>query len=64
MMKEEAGELLEKLKNGEVKEVTVAKEDFDLFRSVLTERDDFKHFRGIAGHFGKTVYQYLEEPRS
>ncbi|WP_435390884.1 hypothetical protein [Jeotgalibacillus haloalkalitolerans] len=63
-MKEEAGELLEKLKNGEVKEVTVAKEDFDLFRSVLTERDDFKHFRGIAGHFGKTVYQYLEEPRS
>ncbi|AJD90798.1 hypothetical protein JMA_14810 [Jeotgalibacillus malaysiensis] len=64
MNKEEAYELLEQLKNGQVDEVIVSKDDFDLFRSVLTEREDFKHFRGIAGHYGKTVYQYLDEPRS
>ncbi|MFB1081303.1 hypothetical protein [Jeotgalibacillus sp. JSM ZJ347] len=64
MTAEEANIQLEQLKNGELKEVIVEKEDFDLFRGVLTGREDFKHFRGIAGHYGRTVYQYLEEPRS
>ncbi|MBM7578301.1 hypothetical protein [Jeotgalibacillus terrae] len=64
MTKEEVNVLLDQLKSGELTEVAVEKEDFDLFSSVLRVRDDFKHFRGIAGHYGKTVYHYLEEPRS
>ncbi|KIL50269.1 hypothetical protein KP77_16440 [Jeotgalibacillus alimentarius] len=64
MTKEEVNALLDQLKSGELTEVTVEKKDFDLFSSVLRARDDFKHFRGIARHYGKTVYHYLEEPRS
>ncbi|MFB6465703.1 hypothetical protein ACE38V_02670 [Cytobacillus sp. Hz8] len=64
MNQELVNEVLEKLKNGELSEHYVKKEDFLSFREVLVKRPDFKHFRGIAGHGGNIVYQYLQEPRS
>lgn len=57
-------ELLDKLKNGELAEYYVKKEDFLEFRSVLVSRPDFKHFRGIGQRGGDVLYQYLSEPRS
>lgn len=57
-------EVLEKLKNGELSEFYVKKEDFMDFRQVLVKRDDFKHFRGIGQRGGDVLYQYLKEPRS
>ena len=64
MDKNLAEELLEKLKNGELTEVKVEKEDFLSFREQLVRREDFKHFRGHAKHNGATVFTYMEEPRS
>lgn len=57
-------DLLEKLKSGEIPELTISKEDFLSFRVELVKRPDFKHFRGIAKHDGITTYTYLEEARS
>jgi hypothetical protein len=57
-------EVLEKLKNGEIAEYYVKKEDFLEFRMVLVSRTDFKQFRGIAQRGGDVLYQYLAEPRS
>ncbi|TFE03679.1 abortive phage infection protein [Jeotgalibacillus sp. R-1-5s-1] len=64
MTKEEINQMFEQLKNKEINEVFVKKEQFDEVREVLVARNDFKHFRGIAGHNGHTVYTYLDEPRS
>lgn len=64
MNKEDAAELIEKLKLGEISEFTVSKEDFLFFREQIVSRSDFKHFRGIAKHGGITTYTYLEEARS
>ncbi|WP_019242502.1 MULTISPECIES: hypothetical protein [Bacillus] len=61
---ETANDLLEKLKNGELSEVLIKKEDFLSFRAQLVKREDFKHFHGVAKHGGVTVYSYLEEERS
>ncbi|MBD8013686.1 MULTISPECIES: hypothetical protein [Planococcus] len=55
-------QLLEDLKNGEIESITIQKEDFLDFRTVLIAREDFKHFRGTAYHLGLTVYTYTEEP--
>ncbi|MCQ6275079.1 hypothetical protein JMM81_08910 [Bacillus sp. V3B] len=55
---------LDKLKSGEIQEYFVKKDDFLDFRKVLVEREDFKHFRGIAQRNGDVLYQYLEEARS
>lgn len=64
-MKDELiNEVLDKLKNGEISEYYVKKEDFLPFREVLGKRADFKHFRGIAKQGGDVLYQYLQEPRS
>lgn len=56
--------VLDKLKNGELQEYHVSKEEFLNFRNNLIERDDFKHFRGIALQGGSIIYRYLQEPRS
>lgn len=64
MTKEEIDEILEQLKKGELKEYHVTKEDFLSFRQVLVNREDFKHFRGIAQRGGEVIYQYTENPRS
>lgn len=57
-------EVLDKLKNGDISEYYVPKEDFLPFREILVRREDFKHFRGIAQHGGNVIYRYLEEARS
>lgn len=64
MNQELAIEMLEKLKSGELKELTVNKEDFLAFREHLVKRTDFKHFHGTAKHGGVTTYIYLQEERS
>lgn len=64
-MKEDlVNEVLEKLKNGEISEYYVKKEEFLEFRKTLVKRSDFKHFRGVAKRGGDVLYQYLQEPRS
>lgn len=57
-------EILNKLRDGELNEFHVTKEQFLAFRNVLVKREDFKHFRGIALHGGEVIYKYLQEPRS
>ncbi|MBM7647318.1 hypothetical protein JOC78_000239 [Bacillus ectoiniformans] len=64
MSSENIVQQMEQLKNGEIKECFVSKENFLEFRKVLVKREDFKHFRGIAQRGGNVIYTYLEEPRS
>lgn len=64
MNAEEITRILTELKNGELQEYLVKKEDFLDFRQVLVKREDFKHFRGIAQRGGDVLYQYLQEARS
>ena len=64
MTKEEIHEILEQLEKGEISEYHVTKEEFLSFRQELVNREDFKHFRGIAQRGGEVVYQYTENPRS
>lgn len=64
MNKELVYEILDKLKNGELAEHYVSKEDFLSFREHLVTRSDFKHFRGIAGRGGTVIYQYIKNARS
>ncbi|WP_147531746.1 hypothetical protein [Bacillus marasmi] len=55
---------LEKLKNKELQEFLVKKEEFLAVRKIIVDRDDFKHFRGTALRGGDVLYEYLDEPRS
>lgn len=64
MEEQQALELLQQLRNKDVKELHVTKDQFLPFRQVLVKQEDFKHFRGIAGHGGGVIYHYLDEPRS
>ncbi|MDN7241427.1 hypothetical protein QWY14_06460 [Planococcus sp. N028] len=54
--------MLDQLKAGEIASITIQKEDFLDFRSILIGRPDFKHFRGAAFHHGTTIYTYTEDP--
>ena len=56
--------LINQLANGEISEISVKKNDFLTFRQIIVNREDFKHFRGIAHHGGGVIYTYLEEARS
>jgi hypothetical protein len=58
-----ARELLDRLASGELEEVLIRKEDFNVFREVLVKRNDFKHYRGLAQRGGDVIYQYLKTPR-
>lgn len=64
MDKDQALRMLESLKNKEVEEIFVSKQDFMAFREVLVKREDFKNFRGVAQRGGDVVFQYMNEPRS
>ncbi|WP_456275744.1 hypothetical protein [Bacillus sp. AK128] len=64
MNQTEIEHILDKIRNGELEEYLVSKEDFLPFREVLVNQSDFKHFRGIAKHGGAVVYTYTENPRS
>lgn len=57
-------QILDQLKSGEIREYFVKQDDFLVFRKALVQREDFKHFRGIAQRGGDVLYQYLEEARS
>lgn len=57
-------EMIEKLKDGKIRQIEVDKKTFYEFRELIVEREDFKHFRGIAKQSGIVVYEYLEEERS
>ncbi|MFY4776764.1 hypothetical protein [Metabacillus sp. RGM 3146] len=64
MDKEVVHNILNQLKEKEINNYYVSKEEFLNFREVLVKRDDFKHFRGIGQRGGAVVYQYLDIPRS
>lgn len=64
MDKEQAVRMLESLKNNEVEEIFVAKQDFMDFRELLVKREDFKHIRGIAQRGGDVIFRYMDEARS
>ena len=57
-------DMLDELKNGTRKDITVDKKEFYSFREVLVKREDFKHFRGVAKQGGQVIYQYMEVARS
>jgi hypothetical protein len=56
--------MLDELKNGTRKDITIDKNEFYAFREVLVKREDFKHFRGVAKQGGQVIYQYMEVARS
>jgi hypothetical protein len=64
MIREEISMIFDSLKNGEMEEYLVSKEEFLHFRVELVKREDFKHFRGIAQRGGAVLYRYTENPRS
>ncbi|MCM3663219.1 hypothetical protein M3204_02300 [Mesobacillus subterraneus] len=64
MEKDQAARMLDSLKNREVEEIFVSKQDFMVFREVIVKREDFKKFRGIAQRGGDVIYQYMNEARS
>ena len=55
---------LEQLKEGDISSITVEKENFLEFRKELIQREDFKHFRGIAKQGGIVIYTYEKDARS
>lgn len=57
-------QIFEQLKNGEIKEYLVKRDEFLEFRQILVKRPDFKYFHGIAQRGGDVLYQYMKEPRS
>ncbi|WP_078391405.1 hypothetical protein [Shouchella patagoniensis] len=58
MTEEKAQELLDSLRSGELESVTIKKEEFPVFRSIFTNQEDIKNFRGTAKHYGSIVYTY------
>lgn len=56
--------ILNQLKENEISEYRVSKEDFFTFQPVLLKRDDFKHFAGNAQRGGDIIFTYLAEERS
>ncbi|WP_277586379.1 abortive phage infection protein [Psychrobacillus antarcticus] len=63
-MQQSFEEKLNMLKNGDIKDVVIEKNDFIDFREVLVQREDFKHFSGNAKQGGQIVYTYLNIARS
>jgi hypothetical protein len=64
MDKTDVEHILDKLRNQEIEEYIVEKEQFLSFREVLVNQSDFKHFRGIAQHGGTVIYTYVDKARS
>lgn len=52
------------LKQGEIKEIVLSKEEFLNIRGELTKRPDFKHFIGTARKGGEVCYVWSEEART
>ncbi|WP_335870181.1 hypothetical protein [Bacillus sp. 2205SS5-2] len=64
MQPEECLSLLNSLRQREVSEILIQKENFLTFRQTLVEQEDFKYFRGNALQGGNVIYTYLNEERS
>lgn len=64
MEDEQIIQVLDQLKNGEIQEYYVTKENFLDFRRILVKREDFKHYQGIAHRGGNILYRYLDQARS
>lgn len=58
METKDAEMILNQLRQGEIEAYRVTKADFLSFRAVLTNQEDFLHFRGNAQHGGETIYTY------
>jgi hypothetical protein len=58
MIKEEALQILQQLRTQEISSYRVNKQDFLDFRSVLSEQEDMKNFRGNAQHGGEAIYTF------
>ncbi|KEF39084.1 hypothetical protein M670_01471 [Schinkia azotoformans MEV2011] len=59
--KEEIEEIIEKLRNGEIKQYEVTKEEFMEFREVLIKQKDKEQIRGEAKKGGVVVYTHVNE---
>lgn len=57
-------EMLDQLRNGEVKSIFINKAEFLQFRELLVKDAQFKNFRGDANQGGDVVFTFLETPRS
>lgn len=57
-------EMLQQLKEGEIKSIEIDKDQFYTFREVLIRHPLFKHFRGDAKQSGRVIYTYIEIARS
>ncbi len=64
MSEAEILEQLQLLRDREIEEIHIEKDDFLTFRAILVKQKDFKQFRGIAKHGGNIDYRYLDSPRS
>ncbi|WDF02942.1 hypothetical protein [Shouchella hunanensis] len=58
MTEELANEILQQLRDGEIKEYRVEKNAFNVFRLALVAQEDMKNFRGNAQHKGAIIYTY------
>lgn len=61
---EQYKQLLDQLRNGEIQQLEIKKEDFLAFREVLVKDTQFKHFRGEAQQGGNIIFTFLDVPRS
>ena len=61
---EQYKQLLDQLRNGEIQQLEVKKEEFLAFREVLVKDAQFKHFRGEAQQGGNIIFTFLDVPRS
>lgn len=57
-------EMMNQLRNGEIKSFELEKNEFLSFREVLIKDEQFKHFRGEAKQGGNVVFTFLQNPRS
>ncbi|KSU84322.1 MULTISPECIES: hypothetical protein [Fictibacillus] len=57
-----ANEILSDLRNGNLSEYIVIKEEFPLFRDVLVKQEDKKAFRGIIVPGGGGDIKYFYQP--
>ncbi len=64
MDEQTAIEIIQKLRSQQIEKLEINKEDFLMFRSILVQQEDFKHFRGVAQRGGAVEYYYVDEPRS
>lgn len=61
---EQHQQLLDQLRNGEVKSIEIEKNNYLAFREVLVRDPQFKHFRGEAKQGGNIVFTFLNIPRT